>query len=224
MKAKFFSVLMVLGCALLMSTPALANSCDVNDEFCLINSNQGQFVPGQITIHVNNTGGNTWTIVAHADGGFFLKGIDKVAVNATTDGNDLAADGSNSLFGGSAVLPTGWSDDGQPDSDGFAGFSGAESGSSDSGGKSLSLTFTLDGAPVYQAGQTPTWVVHVRYDFEGQGCSAYISNVAQPNGGSNYNQGNCGGGSEVPEPGSLALLGTGLFSAVGVLRRKLLKA
>jgi hypothetical protein len=209
---KLFVVLLVLGCALLMSTPALADACTVADEFCLINSNENQFSPGQITVHIDLTG-NTLTVTAHGDAGFVLKGIDSIAVNATngTGGN---------LFGAGATLPGTWGADATPNSDGFSGTFG--SGASDPGGTDTTVVFTLNGAPVYAAGEDPTWVVHIRYNFgDNTNCSAFISNQATP-GGAPQGDGLCGG-TEIPEPGSLALLGTGLFSAVGVLRRKLLK-
>ncbi|MGH9509206.1 MAG: PEP-CTERM sorting domain-containing protein, partial [Terriglobales bacterium] len=117
--------------------------------------------------------------------------------------------------------PDGWLADATPNSDGFSGTFG--SGASDSGGTDTTVVFTLLGAPVYADGEDPTWIVHIRYDFgDNTNCSAFISNAPTP-GGSVPADGSCGG-TEIPEPGSLALLGTGLFSAVGVIRRKLKKA
>jgi hypothetical protein len=206
--------LLALGCALLVSTPALADACLAGDEFCLTFSNQNQFNPGDITVHVNISG-STVTVEAHANvAGITNLVFDHIAFNNTSGGQ---------LFTG---VPANWVIDANPDSDGFAG-GPFPSGASCSGNAATCdpndggpMNFTLSGAPTF--GNGTIFVVHIRYEFNGQGCSAYISNATTPGGVATPN-GECGG-TEIPEPGSLALLGTGLFSAVGVLRRKLLKA
>ncbi|MGH9556123.1 MAG: PEP-CTERM sorting domain-containing protein, partial [Terriglobales bacterium] len=91
-------------------------------------------------------------------------------------------------------------------------------GGTDLAGGIGELTFTLSGDPTFTQ-----VVIHLRYDTPNStNCSLFISNIARPGGPSPANRDECGT-TEIPEPGSLALLGTGLFSAVGVLRRKLLK-
>jgi hypothetical protein len=78
----------------------------------------------------------------------------------------------------------------------------------------------LGGSPTFGSAGA-VFVVHVRgIHLNGQDCgSVFLSNALTPS----SNPSNPSGCSttEIPEPGSLALLGTGIFAAVGALRRKL---
>jgi PEP-CTERM motif len=67
----------------------------------------------------------------------------------------------------------------------------------------------------------PNTFVHLQA-FQGQGGLAISCDIGV-DGNSNpaSTEGGCGGGTEVPEPGSLMLFGTGLLSMAGFLRRKL---
>lgn len=213
---KALVLLLVLGCAVLVATPAMADACPDADgntlDFCVDEPNNDALGSGEIVIHITfNSTTNVLDVHLASDGGNFVKGIDKVTFD-----ND---NGVNYFAGG--TLPTGWSATDNVAVDGFGSNAAFDSGAAGPGDDQTSLQFTLSGTPTITS-QTQ-FVVHVRYDDpDGSGCSVILSNVPRP-GGPAPGDPDCGG-TEVPEPGSLALLGTGLFSAVGVLRRKLRKA
>lgn len=220
MRNRVLAVLLTLGVAACLPTVAFADTCtpdalpDTTSPWCLANSNQGQFPAGDIVVHVTLSG-TTLTVTAHGVDGYSGLVIDKIAFN-NTNGN---------LFVGAGFPGGGWAADPNPDEDGFndSSLGTFNSGAACTAGCSLGagpLNFTLAGTPTWgDAGAI--FVVHVRgIQFNGQDCgSVYLSNAATPSGAVS-NPSGCGT-TEIPEPGSLALLGTGIFAAVGALRRKL---
>ncbi len=206
-------VLLVLGCALLMSTPATAQCAADSDTFCLTQTNNAT-IDGLLTITVDvgtDGDGNTTLHVYIQAGddntGISLKGFDQIAYSDSAGGVDiLSVDGATGAWGPQSE---------DANIDGFQTI--FDERWQDGGSASLDLTFHLDGDVDISA-----VLVHITTNVQGDpGCSIFISNI-QTN--SSEEHPGCGNGTEVPEPGSLALLGTGLFSAVGVLRRKLRKA
>jgi hypothetical protein len=76
--------------------------------------------------------------------------------------------------------------------------------------------WTLNGDP------GSDFVFHLQYtNSNGTGCSAFVSNTSHDNTGLSAPADGCGSTS-VPEPGSLALFGTGILGMAGFLRRKFL--
>jgi hypothetical protein len=217
MKSKLLGLL-VLGAALCLPTVAFAATCtpdvipDTTNPYCLTNPNENQFEPGDLTVEVNLSG-TSLTVTAMGSAGFTNLVIDSIAFNNTN---------GNVFVGG--TFPSTWQADGTPSSDGFndPSLGTFNSGANCTGGCAGAgpLNFTLNGAPVFGSAGA-IFVVHVRYVFNGNSnCSVFLSNAATPSGAPAPGTVQ-GCGTDIPEPGSLALLGTGIFAAVGVLRRRL---
>lgn len=224
MKRVFAVLLAGLAVAVLSSIPASATCTDNGTtEFCLNVPNVAPtgFAPGDIVVKiVYDDTGTPPTLTVTIDScvgcapGFKIGDVGTNAVNSA---------GAN-LF--STNIPPGWSTSTGNCCDGFGFANSWVSSTHEPGGTStFPVVFNLTGNAVYPQEEGFLFAVHLQA-LTPAGCSLWITNnqAFTPGQSSPQQQEQCGGTTEVPEPGSLALLGTGLFSAVGVLRRKLLKA
>ena len=140
-------------------------------------------------------------------------GIDRIGYNIASNGvgGGFDSPGGGACAGGPVIACGG-------NIDGFGSFlrDGAESAGT--GGVSSPIVITLAGhiTSVAPNANGDYFVVHVRFGGE---CSGFIGGPADSR--SQDPAGGCGG-TQVPEPGSLALFGSGLIGLAGVLRRRLI--
>lgn len=133
--------------------------------------------------------------------------------------NSLTAIGID-MFGFSSstsvlTCATGWScNKGTQNMSGFGSFAQFEKEPGGTDGISSSIVFVLNGTATFTSNsQGAQFAAHVRY---GNDCSGFVSD-GSASGGATSNS-NCGGTSQVPEPSTLLLLGSGLFG-LGVLKK-----
>ena len=146
--------------------------------------------------------GPTLTVSAiDVNGGDTVKSINEVGwqnevsfLSTTSDGN--------------------WSDTGSKNIDGFdtnPWNTATGTGNVTNGGLA---SWTFSGDP------GTDFIFHVQYTApDGAGCSTWVSNTSHTGGLDAPNPASCG--TQIPEPGSLMLFGTGLIGIAGFLRRKL---
>lgn len=112
------------------------------------------------------------------------------------------------------ICPTGWNcNNGVQNMSGFGTFAQFEKDPGGTEGISSSIVFVLNGTAAFTSNsQGAQYAAHVRY---GNDCSGFVSD-GTASGGATSNA-DCGA-SQVPEPSTLLLLGSGLFGA-GVLKK-----
>jgi hypothetical protein len=174
--------------------------------FTLSNTNTTELSGDYINVTTNgSTISVQWCAVAGCTTGLTAIGIDQFLYDiSTTNGQTVPS--ITSVSGNTDTWSFNF--DGT-EGDGFGEFdSHRSSGPSENGGISSPLVFTLDGSTANLA----QFAVHVRY---GNDCSGWFSNRTTTSVGSNSN---CGT-TQVPEPASLLLLGSGL-AGLGLWGRK----
>ena len=211
MKLKFFSLVAAVALVVALSSVAKADSVTcAGGQLTLEQSLSGGGSAGAcLTI-----GSDTLTLT-----NIYLNGTDSdakvftIAWMGTADANG-DVNGSSTTFADDGNT---WSSDNSPNADGWGAYDNSWTGQSVSAdnftvGNTITWTFTGDpGTDI---------ALHIG-GFNTTNCSVWVS-TRWSSENQNTNDSSCGGGTTVPEPGSLMLFGTGLLGMAGFMKRKLL--
>lgn len=212
MRRFLFKFLFAIAAVLLCTTPASADtSCGVGSicTVTLTQTNVTQLAGVVVTVTIDNTGANT--VLS------FQLTTNPISSTNNALGIDFAA---WNIAGTNPTFPTGtWSAQGTNNMDGFGSFTERTHDTANSlslGGITSPVVFVLNGLytnfPANASGNE--FAVHIRWD---NNCSGFIGGqVGTTSVSSNPN---CG--TPIPEPGTLALFGTGMLGLAGVIRRRL---
>jgi hypothetical protein len=193
MKTKIFLVLAAAVVALLLPSGASADAVCGAGNIELSNTNVSGF--GVTVCLTLNTSTNTLTVNSISNtSGLTVIGLDSLGYN-TSATLSSSTDTSGTWVAGNAGF------------DGFGSFTSEIANPGGTGGAPSQPSFSW----TFNATPGTDLAVHVRFS---NGCSAFVSNRTTTSAGADAN---CG---VVPEPGTLALFGSGLVAIAGIIRRR----